>query len=53
MFGTVFIDLKKAFDTVDHAILCHKLKHYGFKSKELSSFESYLSNRNSFAEWGL
>ena len=48
LVGLVFIDLKKAFDTVDHSILCKKLNHYGVKQGELSWFESYLSNRKQF-----
>ena len=43
--GAVFLDLRKAFDMVDHTILLHKLKLYHFTSKALDFFESYLSNR--------
>ena len=46
--GLVFIDLKKAFDTVDHDILCKKLKLYGVYQLELSWLGSYLSNRKQF-----
>ena len=46
--GLVFIDLKKAFDTVDHNILCIKLNLYGVQQRELSWFASYLFNRKQF-----
>ncbi len=48
LVGLVFIDLKKAFDTVDHQILSEKLQLYGVQHRELSWFESYLNNRKQF-----
>ena len=48
LVGLVFIDLKKAFDTVDYNILCQKLKHYGLLGRELSWFKLYLSNRKQY-----
>ena len=46
--GTVFVDLKKAFGTVDHSILLQKLYHYEAQDLDLKWFESYLSNRKQF-----
>ena len=42
---TVLIDLKKAFDTVDHQILLKILFCYGFRDMSFRWFQSYLSNR--------
>ena len=44
--GVIFIDLKKAFDTIDHTILIRKLRKCGVDSSSLKLFESYLCDRN-------
>ena len=44
----IFIDLEKAFDTVNHQILCNKLNYYGFRGKINDLLKSFLSNRKQF-----
>ena len=48
----VFLDLKKAFDTVSHEILLLKLKKLGISGAALDWFTSYLSGRSQFTEIG-
>ena len=47
-----FIDLSKAFDTVNHNNLLEKLKAYGIQYENLIWFTSYLSNRKQFISYG-
>ena len=46
----VLIDLKKAFDTVDHQVLLRKLELCGIKGQALTLFKSYLTNRNQICQ---
>ena len=56
--GIAFIDLRKAFDSIDHVLLLAKLRAYGFDDVSISWFTNYLSNRqqrvvldNVYSDW--
>ena len=56
--GALFMDLSKAFDTLDHSLLLAKLSAYGFDNNSLSFGRSYLTNgiqrckiENHFSNW--
>ena len=47
----IFIDLSKAFDTIDHTKLMTKIEYYGLRGKAFNLIKSYMSNRNQFVQF--
>ena len=43
--GVSFLDIKKAFDAVDHDILTNKFDHYGIRETANDLLKSYLSQK--------
>ena len=44
----IYLDLSKAFDTLDHEVLLYKLQYYGLKQTALKLLNNYLTNRTQY-----
>ena len=47
----IYIDLSKAFDTIDHDILLHKLQYYGLRANSYKLIANYLTNRQQYVDF--
>ena len=52
MVVAVFLDFKRAFETIDRDILCEVLKRYGVRGTALNWFRSWLSGRRQYTRFG-
>ena len=46
----LYLNFSKAFDTLVHSVLLHKIKHYGIDGLAYKLIESYLENRKQYVE---
>ena len=48
---SIFLDLSKTFDTIDHSIILNKLTYYGLDGFSLNLLKSYLNNQSQYVKF--